>query len=524
MSDDNYRDRRDPHFGPDPHRNYRRPDHHSDDHTDHNRARLQEPGQQRPPERRPPYRSPPDQQDTDRTYADRTNSQRPDPEYDRLAHESRQPVQRTPPQPNNRGAYRDDPDSSNPGTLNPQSINPSVQSSSVNYPVEFHGKTSEYFKIWIVNIFLTVITLYIYSAWAKVRTKRYFYGNTTVDGSSFEYHARGGQLVVGRLIAAALLITYTVFQGINVTISLVAFGIFVLLFPWAIWRSLRFNARATSFRNIRFGFDGNAAPPYLNIIVIPAITIALLAMVVYFINQQIDIPSLQEFSELPQTTILFIAVAIILVTPLLALIVGPLLHKNLISYSHNNHRYGTARLSAKIKTGRVYGIHLVGWLLLILSMAAISAMIFGVIKFLLSFPPVLNLWTQLNTDIRNALTAVGFYLLVIPITGFAVAYFKSSIRNHRYNSTIIDSRVKLRSSTGSWSLWWLNISNLFVLILSLGLAYPYTKIRTARYFASHTTVSVAGGLEQFTQNEKTNLHAMGEEMADAFDMEFDIGI
>nr|WP_257713229.1 YjgN family protein [Vibrio neptunius] len=29
----------------------------------------------------------------------------------------------------------------------------------------------------------------IYSAWAKVRTKRYFYGNTYVDNDNFEYHA-----------------------------------------------------------------------------------------------------------------------------------------------------------------------------------------------------------------------------------------------------------------------------------------------------------------------------------------------
>ena len=42
------------------------------------------------------------------------------------------------------------------------------------YQVEFHGSGSEYFKIWIVNVFLTIITVYVFSAWAKVRTKRYF--------------------------------------------------------------------------------------------------------------------------------------------------------------------------------------------------------------------------------------------------------------------------------------------------------------------------------------------------------------
>ena len=52
---------------------------------------------------------------------------------------------------------------------------------------EFRGDGAEYFKIWIVNIFLTLITLGIYSAWATVRNNRYFYGNTFVDGTSFSY-------------------------------------------------------------------------------------------------------------------------------------------------------------------------------------------------------------------------------------------------------------------------------------------------------------------------------------------------
>ena len=54
------------------------------------------------------------------------------------------------------------------------------------YPFEFHGQATEYFKIWIVNVLLTVLTLGIYSAWAKVRTMRYFYGHTVLDNSSFD--------------------------------------------------------------------------------------------------------------------------------------------------------------------------------------------------------------------------------------------------------------------------------------------------------------------------------------------------
>ena len=57
-------------------------------------------------------------------------------------------------------------------------------------PFYFTGTGGEYFRIWIVNLILSILTLGIYSAWAKVRTNRYFYGNTQVDDTGFEYHAK----------------------------------------------------------------------------------------------------------------------------------------------------------------------------------------------------------------------------------------------------------------------------------------------------------------------------------------------
>ncbi|MET2872051.1 DUF898 family protein, partial [Exiguobacterium profundum] len=54
--------------------------------------------------------------------------------------------------------------------------------------LRFIGSGSEYFRIWIVNLLLTIVTLGIYSAWAKVRTLQYFYRNTQLAGSSFDYH------------------------------------------------------------------------------------------------------------------------------------------------------------------------------------------------------------------------------------------------------------------------------------------------------------------------------------------------
>ena len=73
-------------------------------------------------------------------------------------------------------------------------------------PFRFTGSASEYFQIWIVNTFLTLITLGVFSAWAKVRTKRYFYSNTSVDGSVFEYLGDPHKILKGRLIVTVAVV------------------------------------------------------------------------------------------------------------------------------------------------------------------------------------------------------------------------------------------------------------------------------------------------------------------------------
>ncbi len=88
----------------------------------------------------------------------------------------------------------------------------------------FRGNAKEYFGIWIVNVLLTIITLGIYSAWAKVRRNRYFYGNSVLLDHSFDYHATGKQIFIGRLIVFVYLLVY----NITLQFSPIAGGILAL--------------------------------------------------------------------------------------------------------------------------------------------------------------------------------------------------------------------------------------------------------------------------------------------------------
>ena len=53
---------------------------------------------------------------------------------------------------------------------------------------------------------LTLVTLGIYSAWAKVRKTRYFWQNTRLDGHAFDYHGDPRAILLGRIVALALVL------------------------------------------------------------------------------------------------------------------------------------------------------------------------------------------------------------------------------------------------------------------------------------------------------------------------------
>src|SRR5512132_4595905 len=98
--------------------------------------------------------------------------------------------------------------------------NSAAAAPSAAVPLQFTGQAGEYFKIWIVNLCLSVVTLGIYSAWAKVRRKRYFYGSTLLQGSSFEYLGNPVAILKGRLIVLAAFTAYALLKEVHAVIGL----------------------------------------------------------------------------------------------------------------------------------------------------------------------------------------------------------------------------------------------------------------------------------------------------------------
>ena len=159
----------------------------------------------------------------------------------------------------------------------------SAQASISSTPFEFTGNGTEYFRIWIVNLVLTILTLGIYSAWAKVRRNRYFYGNTRMGTAAFEYLAEPKTILKGRLLAFAAFAIYSGAVQVYPWTAPLFGGLFLILTPWLVIKSLTFRARNTAFRNVRFNFIGNYRDAIRVFIGIPLLIVLTLGLIVPYL-------------------------------------------------------------------------------------------------------------------------------------------------------------------------------------------------------------------------------------------------
>ena len=78
------------------------------------------------------------------------------------------------------------------------------------YPMEFTGSGGEYFRVWIVNVLLGIVTLGFYTPWARRRTAMYFYGHSLVAHSPLEFTAQQRKMVLGFVLLALISIAYQI--------------------------------------------------------------------------------------------------------------------------------------------------------------------------------------------------------------------------------------------------------------------------------------------------------------------------
>jgi uncharacterized membrane protein YjgN (DUF898 family) len=346
----------------------------------------------------------------------------------------------------------------------------------VNLPFEFRGSGSEYFRIWIVNLLLTIVTLGIYSAWAKVRRMRYFYGNTILDGHGFEYHAKPIQILKGRLIIFGVYVVFFVLAQWVPLFGLILLPLAIFGIPWIIMKARTFQMRVTSYRNLRFNFHGTYGE-------------AMSAFVGWYFLTALT----------------------------LGIIFPSWVHRR-VQYSLGNAAYGKTPFRFTTSSGEYWGF--------CYATALMAAAVYGVFIWLIVKIGALAPQSGAEptpAEIAQTLGVSGFViLLALAIAGMAIwGFYQSRFANASFGGIEIGN-AKVVSEQKAMPLAWIEVTNLLGMICTLGLFYPWAAVRKARYMLEHTALDTVGGLAEFQSAPGEAGEALGEELGEFFDVDFGI--
>lgn len=338
---------------------------------------------------------------------------------------------------------------------------PSATSSAPRtLPFSFTGSGSEYFRIWIVNTLLTLVTFGIYSAWAKVRTLQYFYRNTRVDNASFNYHGKPMAILKGRIIVLVLFGALQFAGEISVGIPIVVLLIAAAVMPYLLVRSLRFRMANSSYRGLRFAFRGGDAEGY----------------------------------------------KVFLLWPVLAWfafgLLTPFSHQRLKRFQHGNARFGTAPFSFDASVSTFFRVYLSISLISILLVGGGAAL--GALLGTATGKPALILVTA----VAGAALSVA---LLMPL-------YRARLQNVVWNGTALAPH-RFRSEVRTRRLFFITLTNVIFVVLTLGLFLPFARVRTTRYCVESMTLLTAGPLDHYIAAEIDQVDALGDAAADWYDID-----
>ena len=344
--------------------------------------------------------------------------------------------------------------------------------------LQFHGSAQTLFGIWIVNVFLTLITFGVYYFWAKVRIREYLLSQTSFEGDRFAYHGSGKELLVGWLKAMLcfgipyIVLTYGVVwigaDHLTIWVSGLLSWLILVTFPplVGVW-ALRYRFSRMSWRSVRFAFCGQAAP-YLRL-VFKGTILTVLTLGLYY-----------PFYAAQKRAFL-------------------------VSQTYFGNEHFTSDGQGKEFFQVCFKTILLGIFLLLMGLFASAVMM-----------PVFNpaVWGKYTVWVFISMT-LGI-LLALPWS-----YLNAEKQRFFWNHT--GFRNGRCHSTVEFDTWlWLKLGNFVLLVCSLGLAWPWARVRNIQYTYQQHSLYGPFDLQGIFQNP-TDASATGDEAAGLFDAGFDLG-
>ena len=362
------------------------------------------------------------------------------------------------------------------------------------------GGKGSYMAMFYINWLITIITLGLYSPWLKVKTKKYFYTHTRLYTSNFDFDAAGVGILITRVITVVL-VGFILIMHYAVEINLLGFKFigFVLLpiIPILIIRGYAFNARYTIWNNIRFKYTTRYASAFLHFFILTFPLLVTLALLAYFViwGERKFLPF--DMHELPFGTELFYGLVVYsFMTWPIFLWWRHTIKVNNLSLGKLHFTYTTPVI--KYMTNHIFYI---------VSVVAIAYGIYDTIGDLI--------W-DLDTWVY-VLIGCLLYLLILVMFANYTHYFWNGIR------TLDGSWVTTDFKPFHYATQ-VTAINHFLLLISVGLLYPVTRVRRWAFIAEHFNFVPSDDVRHdidLTQDVEATIRA---DEVDVHSSEIDVGL
>jgi uncharacterized membrane protein YjgN (DUF898 family) len=341
----------------------------------------------------------------------------------------------------------------------------------------FSGSGAEYFRIWIVNLLLTVATLGIYSAWAKTRRLQYFYRNTQLAGASFDFRGDPRAILRGRILAVVLLVAYHYAFGFSLEAGVVVVAVLLAGLPFMMLSALRFRLSNVWYRGLPFGFCGSVRDAYRVYLLPVAVFVLPGAMIALMPNS--------KFSG--AAFLLYLA--------------WPLIHGATRCYQQEHLMYGNQRAgfsltTTELATPYLQAVFAAMALLLLFAVTVIVGMSLGKPQ-------------GMNRFVYVLIVIVLAYLMIV-LTGPLIVV---RMNNLAWSATAFPG-VEIACTMRARTYLRLQTVNVVLTLLTLGLFRPFAAVRTWRYRVAHLSVAAPAGLEQAARMAVPRSTAAGDGVAD----------
>ncbi len=374
-------------------------------------------------------------------------------------------------------------------------------------PVEFSGTGSEYFRIWIVNLLLIMVTLGIYYPWAKVRKLKYFYNNTHVDRHALAFHGEPKKMLRGTLIAGVLFSIYSVAAEFSFTAGSIAFLILIGIAPVLFRAAMRFRLANTSWRGMRMRFAAVDLKEAYMVIGLPLGMFFAIGLSLTFLADPHQIKSIGVPASLSALLLIFIAMTLAL----------PYFFWRLKRYQHNNYAWGPLRAEYRSAVGASYKVFGRTALMVL----AISAL-FVIVVWLLMPSGAGSLRGPRGLSSLAGLLIPLFFVFIALINILPRAYFTASMQNLLWSRTG-NRYFRFKSELAATRFMALQLKNYLLILITLGLYWPFAVINTKRMQLEAISLKSRIALDRLSDAVRARENdAAGDMAADIFG--FDMGL